>query len=524
MNWLYLNFREQHVCRGVDEMSMDSTKIYEPSRRTYRVLAIAICMAGAFLFFYRIGQHSFWSDELVTAEMITHESQAEIWHPRHPNMEGQAVYGCLVPYYSIAKLWASIFGNSEAGIRSFSAASALVALILLLVAGPSRLGLGYRRTLVSATLFLLSPMLLWYAQEARYYGFLQPLALIICATYFQYWKTGRLPWLLLWTAFSIFSLMAHPYMIFLITSIGFYGAAQWRRQKLRSAATMILCHGAVASVFLTMMKLLTTTYDRISKNEHSVYALYTDDLMPWKVLSNFLCGVYEHGVTATATVLGIIAIGALSVHIHSKLPSMEKQKTGHDQQSALWIAAAIGSCALMIAVSWYRPIMVEGKRYVMVFFLPFCICLGSALTSSALHRLLAPTFLSIMFMNSFFVDCDYFTRPQKQNWRMAGEIISRNARAGDAWIHQNAPRSFAAEYYASKATFTNVIWDPSDLEGQLPLPLRTARRIWLVKTGSIADQYATRLEQNDFLLSGTRKVPTGTHFLTEIWLFEAKSH
>jgi len=128
--------------------------------------------------------------------------------------------------------------------------------------------------------------------------------------YFQFWKTSRWQWLAGWTIVSIFA----------------------------------------------VMHLLTTSYDRISTTEHAAYTLYTDDLMPWRVLSIFLCGVYEHGS------------------------------------------------------------LVRSNDAIMA---------------------------SLLLMT---VEREYFSKPQKQSWRLAGESIRKHSSAGDVWLHQSTPRAFASEY------------------------------------------------------------------------------
>lgn len=473
------------------------------------------------LFLFRIGQHPFWSDELLTAEIVVHQSQSEIWNPRHPGMEGGGIRGCMVPYYSAAKIWCSTLGSSEAGLRSLSAVSALVALAMILALGPSFWGLGRRASLVAAVLFTLSPMMLWYAQEARYYAFLQPISLAVCSCYFQFWRTWRWQWLAIWVIVSVFALMAHPFMIFGIVAISCYGMWVWWKGGFARRAIVILSHGLVAGYFLAVMRLLTTSYDRISTTEHAAYTLYTDDLMPWRVLSNFLCGVYEHGSlirsndAIMASLLLIAATVLLVLHVQAGFNERKKD-------AVFWMAASLGACALMISVSWFRPFMVEGKRYVMVFFAPFCVCLAMALVRMSSFRLTLPLFIGVMALNSMTVEREYFSPPQKQNWRLAGESIRKHSSAGDVWLHQSTPRAFASEYYGGypSSLFQNLVWEPTALNGQMPSALMNAKRVWLVKTGSIADVYGVRLEKAGFRRTNNWILPSGRFFQTQLWLFE----
>ncbi len=500
----------------------------EPS--AYSRIALVLLVGASCLFLFRIGRHSLWGDELQTAEMVVHLTQAEIWNPSNSNRTEQcSEHGFLAPYYAAAKIWCSAFGSSEAGLRSLSAAASILALAMILAMGPSFWGLGHRASLVAGALFALSPMMLWYAQEARYYAFLQPLALLSCWFYLEFWRSGRSGWLAGWCASAILSIMSHPFMIFVIVAQSCYGLWLWRKDHFRHGPCVATCHGIVAAGFLIMLKPLMISHQRVAANEP--YSKVTDELMPWKALSNFLCGVYEHPHAFLALLLVVTATVVLVLHIRETGKFL--CQNNHEQKNTftcpekkgdemLWIAASFGACALMIMVSMYRPIMVEGKKYVMVFFAPFCVCLGSALTRPSLPRLLPVLFLGVMTLNSIITDWKYFTEPQKQNWRLAGQMIRQHARAGDIWLHQGAWRAFASEYYGGGmgCAAKDVVWKPPELKDLLPSALQNAKRVWLVKTGGIADAYGARLEEAGFRRIGEHVLPSGTHFMTHLWLYE----
>ena len=525
----------------------------------YTIASISLLLGAFFLFFFRIGYHSFWGDELQSAEMVAHLTQTEIWNPSNPNRtEQHSEHGFLAPYYSAAKIWCSVFGSSEAGLRSLSAACSVLALAMILAMGPSLWGLGHRASLVAGMLFALSPMMLWYAQEARYYAFLQPLALLSCWLYLKFWRSGRSGWLAGWCAIAILSIMSHPFMIFVIVAQSCYGLWLWRKDHFRHGSCVVIGHGIVAAGFLIMLKPLIISNQKVVANES--YSKVTDELMPWKALSNFLCGVYEHPHAFLALLLVVTATAALVLHVREVLGRISHQSFAASGDAAynppdvgrvpahgetgpavvgakkngdamLWIVASLGACVLMIMVSIYRPIMVEGKKYVMVFFAPFCVCLGSALTRlrhegakarPSLPRLLPALFLCVMTLNSVMTDWKYFTEPQKQNWRLAGQIIRQHSRAGDVWLHQGMWRAFASEYYGggTSRVAKDVVWNPPELKDPLPSALQNAKRVWLVKTGGIADAYGARLEEAGFRRTGEQALPSGTHFMTHLWLYE----
>ncbi len=489
----------------------------------YPGVATGVWLLAAFLFFFRIGHHSYWMDELQTAEMIGHCTQSQIWNPSTGSDSEQFLtFGFLVPYYSAAKAWSGVFGTSEAAVRSLSAAGALIALAMILWLGPERWGLGRRASLLSGILFALSPMMLWYAQEARYYGLLQPFALALAWFYLGFWQTRSLRWLVAWSVCSVVSLTIHPFMIFVIVALSIHGVCTCLVRRLRIRLSWVAAHAVVAAVFLAMLWPLWEAHKRIKAHED--YSKVTDELIPWKVMSNFLCGVYEHPFALLALLLLVSATALLVLHTREAW----KQMTGGGSEKApggdpmLWIAAALGGCLLMAVVSIYRPIMVEGKKYEIIFFAPWCVCMGSALASWRTPRPGVALFVGLLAINTFFTDQLYYFEPQKQNWRLAGYLVRQEGMEGDVWIHQGTWRAFVSEYYAAGGSVrvNDVLWKPPDLERGVPDKVKGARRVWMVKTGGIAEAYEAKLQEAGFKRVQTWVLPSGTAFTTQLWLFD----
>lgn len=481
--------------------------------RIFSFAALFLFIAATVLFFFRIGQHSFWGDELQTAGLTFHLSHADLWMPEHPEtMDEPFSRGFLAPYYSIAKIWTSVFGRDEAGFRSLSAVSALVALAMILLWGPRIWGLSFRTTFLAGSLFALSPMMLWYAQEARYYALLQPITLMLCTVYLLYGRTFQRRWMGLWAFIAVFAVMTHPFMIFIVGAMSLYGLWRWNRGTFGSLRTFLVTQGIAFLGFAMLLPSLFIANARVYVNEP--HSLKTDELMPWRVMANFLCGAWNHPSALIALLLVVSATIALTLRVRDFAKNVRKSSA---EEALLWVVVAIGGCFLMIIVSTFRPIMVEGKKYGMIFFAPFCVSLALALTASR-PRLLPFLFLGVLGLNAFMVDLDYYTRPQKQNWRLAGMFIRENSQSGDVWLHHSPRRRFAAEYYGGPGRATrDVIWPTARLGESIPDDLREARRVWIVKTGSISDAYARRLGEIGFRLKLDQALPSGPGFATRLW-------
>ena len=123
------------------------------------LLLLLILVLAAGLRFYNLGSQSLWSDEGNSAALATRtlaQIAQDAAHDIHPPL-----------YYWLLRLWTTVFGLSEVGLRSLSAVlgTLLVAVIY---------GLGARlfnRTtgLAAALIAAIAPFQVYYSQEARMY-------------------------------------------------------------------------------------------------------------------------------------------------------------------------------------------------------------------------------------------------------------------------------------------------------------------------------------------------------------------
>ena len=116
------------------------------------LLALAGRMGvAAGLRFYGIGHQGFWFDEANTAQLVRFSPG---------KMLGLIPQSESTPplYYCVAWVWARLFGDHEAGLRSLTAVAGVLVV-------PVAYGL-------AAALTACNPLLVWYSQEARSYSML----------------------------------------------------------------------------------------------------------------------------------------------------------------------------------------------------------------------------------------------------------------------------------------------------------------------------------------------------------------
>ncbi len=132
----------------------------QPLARLARPLtAPAILLLAAILRFYRLSGQSLWADE-GNSVALARRSFVEIAQ--------RTAFDIHPPfYYWLLKIWISVFGDSEIGLRSLSVVLGILLVFLIGVLGTrlfsSRVGL------MAAFIAALSPFQVYYSQEARMY-------------------------------------------------------------------------------------------------------------------------------------------------------------------------------------------------------------------------------------------------------------------------------------------------------------------------------------------------------------------
>ena len=125
----------------------------------------AIALVAAGLRFYRLGQHSFWYDEVVTMRLARSASAGELINRL---FDIDATRAPLHPI--LLQIWLRLFGTSEFAARSFSVLCGTATVVLIYQIG--RAAFDARTGLWAAWLAALSPLLIVYSREARMYAWL----------------------------------------------------------------------------------------------------------------------------------------------------------------------------------------------------------------------------------------------------------------------------------------------------------------------------------------------------------------
>jgi mannosyltransferase len=179
-----------------------------PSRNGALWTLALLTALGAAMRFASLDVQSFHHDEVITAIRVIPGSFGDMLHAVKGSESNPPLY------YVLAWGWTKAFGSDEVGLRSLSALLGTATVPLAYCIGAE---LAHRRAgLIAAALVAVSPMLIWYSQEARSYAVL----VFFCAASLFFFvralrtRSGRD--LSLWALSSVLALCSHYFAVFAI--------------------------------------------------------------------------------------------------------------------------------------------------------------------------------------------------------------------------------------------------------------------------------------------------------------------
>ena len=212
----------------------------ESRRPGATALAVTLLtLLGAGLRFWRIGHQSLWYDEALTLDLAHHTFGQMLSLVRHT--EGEPPL-----YFSLAWIWARVFGYGDAALRSLSAVAGVAAIPVMYGAG-ARL-LSRRAGLIAAALTACSPLLIWYSQEARSYSLLVfTAALSLLAFAHLLSPRPSAGWLATWALAAVLAAASHYYAVLIVVPEAIWLLWIHRRSP---AMWLAVCAVGVAGVLL----------------------------------------------------------------------------------------------------------------------------------------------------------------------------------------------------------------------------------------------------------------------------------
>jgi hypothetical protein len=221
-----------------------------------------VAALAAALRWFRIDAQSLWYDEGISAYQLTRS---------FPQIIGAAALDTHPPgYYWTLKAWSEVFGSSEVGLRSLSAASGVLAVVLTLLIG-HRL-FGTLAGVIAALLLAVSPLAVYYSQEVRMYTQVTALGLLAVYAY-----TRRTYWL--YALAGLATLYTQYLGVALLLAVNVH-ALIWRQsQSRRQWLTWLVANAAIALGFLPWLRVFIEQQTHaLNTSPRSVLGLTVDTL------------------------------------------------------------------------------------------------------------------------------------------------------------------------------------------------------------------------------------------------------
>jgi hypothetical protein len=427
------------------------------------VALAGILVLGAVLRFATLDLQSYRYDEAVTVGRILQPSLFDTLSAV-PHSESTPPL-----YYLVAWLWSRPFGTGEAWMRSLSALAG-TASILVVYLGALALPLPRRAGLVAAAMVAVSPVLIWFSQDARAYA----LVFLLTALSFLFFARARrggarrdLAW---WATLSALALATHYFAGFVIAPEAVLLLLGSRRRR-RDVALAV---GAIVAV----TALLAPIALRQAGNAHAGWIAEQPLGQRLERAGAKLAGGDngdEHGVRQPGPIpLGVpaaLAVAALALLLWRGDPG-ERRGAG--------LAALVGGAGLTLSLllGLLGADYFDGRNLLPVF-VPLIVVLGAGFGARRAGWAglgLAAAFCACSLV--FTLEIDRLPRLQREDLRNAAAEVGP-LRAGMAVVTIRYAASQPLRYYLG-----------ADLaEGPLP-PLR---EIDLVGSKLAANQSASRL-------------------------------
>ena len=495
-------------------------------KRTPLVLLLLVLVVGAILRVYSLGAESFYFDEAYS-----------VWAARHSvtwllALSTQRIFPPL--YYLLLHFWL-VFGESEFAVRSLSVVLGLVSITAIYVLATQLFDT--RVGLLSAWLLAISPLHLWFSQEARMYMLVFTLNLCSACLVLSVVREGRRRQWLAYVLTTALAMSTHYFTLFLALFENAYVAYLLLRRRLRRGFWKQWALSQVAIAVLSAIGLAG-----VFSEESDYWWGLLDTLhgpATWRDLVStvlkFSLGPLVGGRLAYVVALSLFGFCAAwaVLRLRPSAPTAPEdravtmrgfasgfgwQRLALDWDDALvfvllYLVVPIGAIFL---VSQFRSFWV--LRYLFPFLPPYCILASRGIARMPGRALPALLTAGIVLASSWPV-ADMYRFQQKEDWRGAVQYIAAHEQPGDLLLMVDEDLWLPFEHYYQGAMshlgVSRTITDRDFLAARAGLAASSHRRIWLVLSHT-----ENQMLKEYLMTSGYTKLASERHFASvEVDLF-----
>jgi uncharacterized membrane protein len=278
-------------------------------------------------------------------------------------------------------------------------------------------------TPVTTLLFILNPMLIYYAFEARVYSLVS--FLVMGFLYFFMKKNARL-----YIIFSTLALYAHPYSIFALISQGVY-VFFWKKPLIKTFMKQVLI------IVLLYLPWIFVILLQISKSAQMWYYPVTGKLVR-AIAGNMYIGfegtpdfVWEWSIRLSVIIIGVIALSFWNRKVK-------------DVQRLLLISFLLPLIAV-IGISFFKPIFTQ--RYLIYTTLSEILLIAIGLFSISQKTIRVGLIISVLLFLLYF-NTWYPPKNTKVDFRTPLSQINSMIGKNDIILNSDALTFFDVLYYA----------------------------------------------------------------------------
>ena len=442
---------------------------------------------GTFARLFRLGSQSIWGDESLTLlKYTTGNSFAEVWgHIWHA-----AVHPPL--YFMIAHYW-YLLGKSEFMLRFPSALFGIIC-IPVMYALTNRL-FGRATASISALVVALSPIAIWYSQEARMYNLQILLGLLATLYFVKLWRERRAVDGVLYVLFLVAGLFTHMATLSLVAGHGLFAVLASIKTPKRLAVWVGIYLLVIAAFSPWLMNMVHTRqhstggvhlgYERPTSITDIGYGFYT--FCVGYSVGPSVAELHERvGLAALKPYMLLIVLIVLVFGCLAILGLVRSRK--YNPGAFLLLLTLLLVPAALAGLASLLPRIPLNPRYMLVSVIPFWILLALGI-QSALQR---PAFrvlpVAVLLLTGLAVS-NYYFQPKywKQDVRSAVAVVDHNARPGDVIIISSIELGGPFIYYHDKngvpyfgyPSRTGRI-DSRKMSGDIAYMIYGKKRVWLI--------------------------------------------
>ncbi|MFH1339233.1 MAG: glycosyltransferase family 39 protein [Candidatus Omnitrophota bacterium] len=406
--------------------------------KKYLGLFLAVILVGSILRIYHLGRSSLWFDEAKSVIYSEKVNLKTIWTGIVDRYYPSPLYELFIHY------WGEL-GNSEVVLRLSSVLFSVISILAIYYLG----GLLFDRKvgLLSAFILALSPLHVYYAQEARMYSLIILLAVMTVYFLKRFLQSGRVVFCAWYSILHVLNIYTH-YMTILIlfAEIVFFGL-YWKRYR-HLIVKWLVCH---LIIFLFLIPWLIAILFKLKIVLEMGYSYWMPSYLPSMSLVNVLITLKNFSIGYNVPVW--LCLSALLLFLLFFLRGIMNKKKR--EEISILLCCLLIPVLTTFAISKFKIIYID--RHLIPSSIFYYIIVASGI-SGLKRRYKASIIIIIVILTSFalrnyyrnYLPFSEFYHPgvhSKKDHRAAVSYVIKNFQKGDVIFHTCENTAHPFEYY-----------------------------------------------------------------------------